>query len=327
MKGLIFFFTVTTMFFACEPKKDVKEAVTNNKKDEELYSGLLSNDIKDLHSLRFSEIDELFSESTYKERLSEYLLIVQLMNQRRIEQNIPIIQPDSLYNRLDTTTLFLKLLSAAKLINQNRLYEAKKFLKEVINSKICESQITLYAWNDLRLLGEQPVKTELEGIIFEIPLKNAFSYLAIYKDKSAEYKYIEYTDEFPSSKTLRTLDSKATTIIDKSIFIGISYLKNNNLKKGRTKSVTDNFRISFLTIDGIFQIEKSHDEFFTSTQMKNPESEYALLELATRIIPIILKQSEEDTELAKLEEEAKAAKIGIWSQPNPDPLWEFRSNY
>ena len=60
--------------------------------------------------------------------------------------------------------------------------------------------------------------------------------------------------------------------------------------------------------------------------MKNSESEYSLLELATRIIPIILKQPEEDIELAKLEEKAKAAKIGLWSQPNPDPLWRFRDN-
>lgn len=31
-----------------------------------------------------------------------------------------------------------------------------------------------------------------------------------------------------------------------------------------------------------------------------------------------------DAELARIEAEAKAARIGLWSQPNPVPPWEWR---
>jgi hypothetical protein len=31
-----------------------------------------------------------------------------------------------------------------------------------------------------------------------------------------------------------------------------------------------------------------------------------------------------DAELARLESETKAARIGLWSQPNPVPPWEWR---
>ncbi len=94
------------------------------------------------------------------------------------------------------------------------------------------------------ILGNN-LKAELEGIIFEIPLNNAFGYLSIYKDKSAEYKYIEYINDFSSSKKLRILDSTTVTILDETISKGIKYLKNNNLKKGRTKSITNNFVLVF----------------------------------------------------------------------------------
>ena len=203
MIKLISLLIATTIFISCESKKEGKEDET--KKFGELNTTLLSEELSKILDSRFYGADELFCEATYKERLSEYLLFGQLMDQRRIEQNIPIIQPDSLYSNLDTTTLYQKLLSSAKLINQKRLYEAKIILKEIVNSKPNDSQVTLCAWNDLRNLGEQPTKAELEGIIFEIPLNNAFGYLSIYKDKSAEYKYIEYINDFSSSKKLRIL--------------------------------------------------------------------------------------------------------------------------
>ena len=39
------------------------------------------------------------------------------------------------------------------------------------------------------------------------------------------------------------------------------------------------------------------------------------------------KQYNKDEELAKLEQEAKNKKIGLWSQPNPVALWEFRRKW
>jgi endonuclease YncB( thermonuclease family) len=36
------------------------------------------------------------------------------------------------------------------------------------------------------------------------------------------------------------------------------------------------------------------------------------------------KYYNKNPELAKLEEQAKSAKIGLWSQPNPVAPWEFR---
>ncbi len=36
------------------------------------------------------------------------------------------------------------------------------------------------------------------------------------------------------------------------------------------------------------------------------------------------KQYSKDPELAKLEEQARAVKKGLWSDPNPIPPWEFR---
>lgn len=38
------------------------------------------------------------------------------------------------------------------------------------------------------------------------------------------------------------------------------------------------------------------------------------------------KQYNKDQELAKLEVEARENKIGLWSQSNPTPPWEYRSN-
>lgn len=38
------------------------------------------------------------------------------------------------------------------------------------------------------------------------------------------------------------------------------------------------------------------------------------------------KQYNKDQELARLETEAREKKIGLWSQPNPTPPWDFRHN-
>lgn len=268
--------TLSAILFSCTSKEEEKK--------KEWKIKLVSEELCSIFDSRFFGAEPLFSEATYRERLSEYYLLAEIMNQRRIEQDTPIDSNNS-SSIPDTTILFGKLTYVAKLINLNNKNEANNILKEIINSNSNNSQITLWAWNDLRELGDRPKNSELEGIVLEIPPKDSVCYLAIFRDKT-----VVYINQYGIEEKLKTLDSTSTTIINETILKCINYLNNNKLVEGRNKLKTNKLRFSFLTTDGIFQIEKSYEELSTDLQEQNEGSENSLAGMATRIIPIIINQ-------------------------------------
>ena len=197
-------------------------------------------------------VDLLFAQQTIKE-------VNQIASGQKVEPN----------------TVWAKYQSVEKFVNDNKKSEAIKLLYDIASSDKLESRNILWAWNGLRELGEVPKRPIVLGLILEVPQQNAIEYLAMYSDKSA--RYINYTGKVGVWDTHEVnMDKLIADIITKSQ----DYFNNEKLKTGRNKLTSDKVRFSFLTIAGIYQVEKTFDEltsqkssigeiFMTATQVLN----------------------------------------------------------
>ena len=189
------------------------------------------------------------------------------------EQTIKEVNKISSIKSPDPSSVWGKFKIAEKLQSQNKIELAKQVLMEIVSDTSSESRTVLWAWNGLRALGEKPKRTQVFGLVLEVPQKNETEYLAMYSDLRARYiNYTGHIDVWEASdnemdKFLNRITAQSQNIVDKSM-----------PTRGRQKMKTNKVRFSFLTSNGIYQSEETLDNlsqgntdlgelFLTSTEV------------------------------------------------------------
>jgi hypothetical protein len=84
----------------------------------------------------------------------------------------------------------LTIIEASKLADAGKKTEALAGYRRALDDKTIGTQLTLWAWNGLRELGQSPdpkIAREVLGVVLEVPVKNGYDTLAGYNDGTARY--------------------------------------------------------------------------------------------------------------------------------------------
>lgn len=190
------------------------------------------------------------------------------------DQSIPEIGKIAASNSIGNTSIWTNFVLADKLFAEHKNEEAAKVFKDVLAGKNNDPRTVLWCWNSLRQVGVQPDKSELLGVVFEVPVQGATEYLAMYVDKTA--RYINYSGKV-AVWDIHT--AKMDSLIGSIMADAGRIVVKDTLAKGRNKAPSNNIRFSFLTTSGIYQTEKSFNEL-----AKLPDTRTALFEKATGVL-------------------------------------------
>jgi hypothetical protein len=171
------------------------------------------------------------------------------------DQTIAQINKVANANPVDSNSVWANFILASKLTTDKKSPEAIKILQKIADNKNNESRTILWSWNGLRELGVKPSKTEVLGLILEVPQQGSTEYLAMYSDKTA--RYLNYTGKIA---VWETHEIKMDNLLQTVFIDSQNLLNKQTFQLGRNKATTDKVRFNFLTSNGIYQTEKTFDE-------------------------------------------------------------------
>lgn len=193
------------------------------------------------------------------------------------DQTIAEIQLITSSNPTIKDSIWTKLNLASNLFASNNKEEAKAIFQTVANKKNIDSRTVLWAWNALRELNETPKQIQVLGLVVEVPHQRTVEYLAMYTDWTA--RYINYTGKVAVWEK-RT--NKMGNLITSTLQQAQNYMGKYRILPGRNKKATEKIRFSFLTTNGIYQVEENPAE--TSQRQ---EDLLSLFEKASQVLYVI----------------------------------------